>query len=290
VTRTLGAGLTAHIATRKTRLATCVLFDLRDGTSLGITDHDRDLTANIGDSPSILFRADVGVIPSAISMSIGLSTDNMEVTGPISATVTRAAVLGGRFKGARVRVLAVNWSDTSQIARLLAGRVSEAEVKGGAFTLQVRSAADAYNQVIGRALTPLCSHDFGVGQCQAVPAEYQAQVISVTDDMHFRVAWTSSPAPEAANVLNGEVSFTSGALIGTLPIEVFRLTGSPGDTIELYQPAVEAPQVGDTLTVKEGCVKTREACKAFGQILNFGGFPDLVGTDAYVKFPNPGGG
>ena len=116
-------------------------------------------------------------------------------------------------------------------------------------------------------------------------ATYGATVASVTDDLRFAVTWTGS-APAAADIRDGLVTFTSGALVGCLPVEVFDLTG--GATIEVYQPLAEAPQVGEALTVTEGCDKLRETCKAKGQILNFGGFPDLTGTDAYVKFPVPG--
>jgi uncharacterized phage protein (TIGR02218 family) len=294
VTRTLDAGLTAHLATKKTTLSLCVLFDLRDGTSLGITDHDQDITVSLGDSPSVLFRADVGAIPSAISLAIGLDADNFEVTGPLGDTVTRAAVKGGRYLRARARLFDVNWSDTSQIARIMAGKVAEASIDGGAFTFTVRSGADALNQAIGRVLSPQCSNEFGVlnlphSRCQAVPTLYEAEVIAVTDDLRFRVSWTTSPAPDAADdVLGGKVEFTSGALAGTLPVEVFNLSGSPLDTIEVYQPLAEAPQVGDLLTVEEGCDKLRATCKLKGQILNFAGFPDVIGTDAYLKFPNPG--
>lgn len=294
MTRTLVAGLTSHLATGKTRLSRCVLLDLRDGTALGITDHDQDLTVSLGDSPSALFRADVGAIPSAASLSIGLDSDSFEVTGPIGSTVTRAAVKGGRYLRARARLFDVNWSDTTQIARIMAGKVAEAKIEGGAFTFTVRSSTDALNQTIGRVLSPQCSNEFGVlslpqSRCQAVPTVYEAEVIAVTDDLRFRVSWTSSPAPTAAtDVLGGKVEFTSGDLAGTLPVEVFSLSGSPLDTIETYQPLAEVPEIGDTLTVEEGCDKLRATCKLKGQILNFSGFPDVVGTDAYVKFPNPG--
>lgn len=295
MTRTLGAGLTAHLATKKTRLSRCVLLDLRDGTSLGITDHDQDLTVNIGSSPSNLFRADVGAIPSAISLSRGLDTDSIEVTGPLGATVTRAAVKGGRYIRARARVFDVNWSDTSQIARLLAGKVAECRIDGGAFRLTIRSHTDALNQTIGRVLSPQCSHEFAVfdpprSRCQAIASEYQAQVAAVTDDLTFQVTWTSSPAPDAEDVRNGKIRFTTGELANLPPVEVFNLSGSPLDTIETFYPLAELPQVGDLLTVEEGCDKLRSTCKLKDQMVNFGGFPDVVGTDQFLKYPNPGSG
>lgn len=294
MTRTLGAGLIAHLATKKARLSRCVLFDLRDGTSLGITDHDQDLTVSLGSSPSQLFRSDVGAIPSAISLSIGLDSDSFEVTGPLGDTVTRAAVKGGRYLRARARLFDVNWSDTSQIARIMAGKVAETKIEGGAFTFSVRSSVDALNETIGRILSPQCSNEFGVydpphSRCQATPTVYSAQIVAVTDDLRFQVAWTSSPAPDAAaDVRNGKVTFTSGELAGTLPVEVFNLSGSPLDTIEVYQPLADLPAIGDLLTVEEGCDKLRTTCKLKDQMVWFAGFPDVVGTDAYVKFPNPG--
>jgi uncharacterized phage protein (TIGR02218 family) len=295
VTRTIGAGLATHIATGKTRLSRCVLFDLRDGTSLGITDHDKDLSVALGDSPATTFRADVGALPSAVSLSLGFDADNFEVTGPIGSVVTRTAIIGGRFNRARVRLFDVQWDNTTRYVRLMAGRVTGAKVEGGRFTLEIRSAVDALNQTIGRVISPQCSNDFAVfdppfSRCQATAQTWAAAVTAVTDDMRVQVAWTDSPAPEASDVLNGLVEFTTGSLAGALPVEVFSLTGSPLDDIEVYQPLVEPPEVGDMLIVTEGCDKLRTTCKLKGQILNFAGFPDLVGTDAYVKFPNPGAG
>lgn len=293
--RTLDAGMVAHLATGKTKLSRCLRLDLRDGTTIGITDHDTDLTVSLGDSPAEIYEAGTGVVPSAVSLSLGLEADNLEARGPINELITRAAVIGGRFQAARARLFDVRWDSPTHLIRLLSGKVSTSRVEGGEFILEVRSASDAYNQTIGRVLSPYCSHDFGVldpprSRCQAVPAQYQAQVATITDDLHIRVSWTSSPAPTlAGDVCNGTVSFDSGALAGTLPVEVFNLSGSPLDSLELYQPLVEAPQVGDLLTVTQGCDKLRETCKGFGQIKNFGGFPDLVGTDKYVKFPNPAG-
>lgn len=286
MTRTIGAGLTSHLATGRTKLSRCVRLDLRDGSSIGITDHDSDLSVNLGDG-ALTYSADIGVAPSAILLSLGLDADSLDLSGPLADPFTRPGVLGGRFSQARARVFDVRWDSPTQYLRLLEGKVTSAKVEGGSFTLQVRSKVDLYNQTIGRVLSPQCSHDFGRGQCQAVPQVWTGVVASVTDDMRFTVSW-DSPAPDVAEALNGLIEFTTGELLGCLPVEVFLLSGSPPSDIEVYQPLVEAPQVGDTLTITEGCDKLRETCKTKGQMLNFGGFPDLIGTDDYVKFPTPG--
>lgn len=283
--KTIISPLAAHIATRRTRLSRCLRLDLRDGTTIGITDHDKDLAVDLGDG-AVTYRADVGAIPSAVSTVLGFEVDSLDVSGPVGAVITAEAILGGRFRHARARLFEVRWDAPTQFYALLAGRVAEARPDGGRFTLQIRSAADAYSQTIGRVITPYCSHDFGLGQCQAVPETWAAEVTAVHSALRFDAAFGTG-GPDAADVRNGLVSFESGDLAGTLPVEIFNLSG---DTLELYHLLVEAPQVGDLLTVTQGCDKTRTACKGFGQILNFGGFPEVPGSDAYLPVPTPGAG
>ncbi len=54
--RTLGAGLTTHLATRSHQRAYMLLLDLIDGTTLGVTDHDKPLDFDIGDGV-VTYRA-----------------------------------------------------------------------------------------------------------------------------------------------------------------------------------------------------------------------------------------
>ncbi len=234
----------------------------------------------------LTYQADTGIVPSAVALSIGLEADNLEARGPLGSLVTAEAVIGGRFNQARARLFDVKWDSPALIMELLAGKVTLAKVEGGQFIFEIRSAADAFNQTIGRVISPTCSHDFGIAQCQATPLTWPATVTAVTDDLRFTVNWATSPIPTATDIRNGLVAFDTGALAGTLPIEVFDYAAG---VIDLYQPLAEAPQIGDTLTVTEGCDKTRDTCKLKGEILNFGGFPDLTGTDAYVKLAVPGG-
>lgn len=283
--RTLPPALAAHIATGRTTLARCLRLDLVDGTALGITDHDQDISVDLGDG-ALSYSAATGALPSAIGLALGLDADSLEVSGPLTGDFTRAAVVGGRFNRAAVRIFDANWAAPAQFARLLKGKVANPKVDGGRFTLEVRCNTDAFNQTIGRVLSPQCSHEFGVfdpprSYCQATRAAYAATVASVTDAMAFTVAWTGA-AP--TDVDGATLAFTAGALAGLRDIELFALTGA---AIETFLPLAEAPAIGDALTVYEGCAKSRDACKAKGQILNFGGFPDLIGTDQYLKFPVP---
>ena len=219
MSRTLGGPLASHIATRAHTRCAMLRLDLRDGTSIGITDHDRDLTFDLGDG-AISYSAATGILPSDVKLSAGFDADNFEVTGPIADLVTREAVLGGRFNRARARLFQVNWrSLASGVIKILAGDVADARVEGGKFVLAITSDIARFNQVIGSVITPYCSADFGDARCGFTPEEISATVSAVTSDLSFTVTFTGSYANDYFNA--GQVEFTSGALSGTAPVEIF---------------------------------------------------------------------
>lgn len=290
MTRTVPASIATKLTNKHPTLARCLRLDLRDGTSIGITDHDRDLSVNLGDG-AITYSSDTGALPSDVSLSMGFEVDNFEVTGPVGDDFTLAALLGGRFDRARARLFDVDWQAPGNYVPLLKGRVAEARVEAGAFVMSVRSDVEAYNQAVGRVMSPYCTHDYGDARCQAVVPTFPATVATVTDELTFSVTFTGS-TPTAGQASFGTVEFLTGALAGTLPIEVFSLAAG---TITLFAPAAEPPQVGDTLTLSGGCSKLRSSddvnvvtCLTNANVENFGGFPDAPGSADVLKYAVPG--
>ena len=89
-----------------TTLALCWRVERRDGVTIGITAHDRDLEID-----GLVYRAAPGMMPSAISRSANLDADSMDVTGALtSAAIGEADLLAGRWDGARVTLFATDWS------------------------------------------------------------------------------------------------------------------------------------------------------------------------------------
>jgi uncharacterized phage protein (TIGR02218 family) len=279
--RTIGAGLTAHIAQTAHTRCTMLRLDLTDGTSIGITDHDLDLSFDLGDG-AITYDAETGIFPSDVTLASGLEADNYEVSGPIGDTVTLAALLGGRFNRARARLFMVNWKSlASGSIPLMAGNVSEARPEGGKFIFEIRSDADRFNQPIGRLITPYCPGDHATC-CVQIADELATTLSAVVDEFHITVAAAIDPADYA----NGKLWFTGGALAGTLPVEI---VGGSGSTLELFAPLPATPSNGDALTLKEGCDRTRAMCRdRFDNVINFRGFPEVPGSDQVLKVPVPG--
>jgi uncharacterized phage protein (TIGR02218 family) len=296
VSRTLSPGMVTALGKRTLTLAAMLRLDLADGTTLAFTDHDRTLSVDLGDGLAT-FYPDTGILPSDLSLSTGFEADEIEISGPVvdAATqpwhITRAAVIGGRFDGARARIFMVDWASlASGPIRLMQGFVTRGEVAGGRFKLTIRSDISRFEQEVGRIITAYCDADFGDARCGATPVTEAATVTSVTDERGFTVSFVSSFVDDFFN--RGTAAFTSGALAGTRPVEVRSF--SAAGVIELFMPLAELPEVGDTLTLRQGCFdpatrtsKTRAACMTFANIANFRGFPDVPGSDQALRYPNP---
>jgi len=283
--RTISAPMATHLAGDAHTRCRMLRLDLKDGTSIGISTHDKPILFDLGDG-AILYDPATGILPSAISLSEGFDTDNCEVSGPIADVVTLAAVKGGRFNRARARLFDVNWKALSQgPIRYMGGDVGDARVEGGKFVLTLRSDMDRFNQTIGRILTPYCTADLGDAQCQATFVSITGTVTAVTDSMRCTVSFAGSYADDFFNA--GKVQFTTGALAGTAPVEIF--TWTAGGALVLFMPLAAAPQIGDTLTISQGCPKTRDACRdTFNNIEHNRSFPDVPGSDQVLKYPVPG--
>ena len=287
MSRTLSAGLTTHLAGRSHTRCNMLLLDLEDGSTVAITDHDNDLTYDIGDGDET-YVSGTGILTSNVALSCGLDADNYEVTGPIGDTVTLEAVMGGRFNRAVARLFQVNWKDLTQGAiKLLKGTIAEARVVGGKFTFEIRSDVDRLNQTVGRTLANQCDADFADQvRCFATATEVVGTVTAVTDAMRFTVSFTGSYADDFFN--KGTVTALTGDLAGTQPVEIYDWTSA--GAITLFAPLVEAPGVGDTFTVRNGCGKSREDCMAHNAIVWFRGFPEIPGSDQVMKPAIPGQG
>ena len=288
--RTLGANLTTHLATTAHTRCKMLRLALKDGSILAVTDHDRELSFDIGDGAET-YSPETGITPSDLSLSVGLGGDDMEITGPLVDTateawhVTKTAILGGRFDDAVAHYFQVNWNALADGAiKLLKGRVVLAEIEGGRFKLTIHSEASKFSQEIGRIITPYCDADFGDARCGYSITPLSATVTAATSLRQITVSFTGTYANDYFN--KGTVTFTSGALNGTRPVEVSDWTSA--GVITLWTELAELPEIGDTLQLRQGCDKTRAACMAYSNILNFRGFPDVPGTDQVLRYPNPG--
>lgn len=294
MTRPTPAPLATVLAGSAPLVGECLILAAKDGTRAGFTTLDTAQSVDLGLGAGAESCAS-GMVLSAVTLSVGLDASFAEVSGPLGPVLTPAAVDGGKWDDADAWLVQVS-PGTAGFAPLLRGKVREARSEDLRFVLEVRNQADALNQSRFRQLTPFCTADFGDAECGYPVVPVAATVTAVTDAMRFSVSLSGTFANGFFN--RGKATFTSGALNGVVADNVFAWTsgGAGAGSLVLFEPLAQAPGVGDTLELRQGCAKIRKSgdpavptCLGYANVLNFRGYPDVPGSDQVLRYPNPGG-
>lgn len=280
--KVLPAALDAHLQTGATTLCWCWRLTRGDGQRLGFTDHDKDLVFD-----GTTFEAAAGFTASDIRDGIGLSVDNLEVSGALSSlSLSEDDLAAGRYDEARVEIFRVNWQSTAQRVLMRSGSLGEVKRSGQAFSAEVRGLAHYLQQPKGRLYQLTCDADVGDAKCKVnlnlTAYKGTATILSAVTARRFTVSGLSAFAHEFFT--RGLVTFTSGPALGQ-KIEVKAHSKIAGVvTIELWSEAEGPPVAGNVFTVTAGCDKRLATCSArFSNAANFHGFPHMPGNDFLTK-------
>lgn len=277
-----------HLATGLTHVCQCWAIKRRDGVVLGFTDHDRVLAFD-----GITFVAESGMTARALSHTTGLSVDNTEAVGVLTAdAVTEADIAAGRYDQAEVTVWLVCWDDVSARKVKFRGTMGEITRNGGQFQVDLRGLAEALNQPQGRSYLKTCSAVLGDRSCGVntkTDAAYVAEVIvdRDTDGQTFDLA-TLVPF-NADWFKDGFLEVMTGAAKGlSATIKADQLNGTRREIL-LWQPLGLPIAVGDELRLVAGCDKRAQTCREkFTNLANFQGFPHIPGDDWLMAVPRSG--
>jgi uncharacterized phage protein (TIGR02218 family) len=276
--KALSAALQAHLETGTTTLCWCWRLKRKDGVTFGFTDHDHALTFD-----GTTFEASSGFTASDITDSLGLSVDNLEVTGALSSvTLNDDDLAAGRYDDAGVEIFRVNWQSPGDRLLMRSGSLGEVRRTGNAFAAEVRGLAHYLQQPKGRLYQLSCDADLGDVRCgvnvNVAAFKGTATITKVISARRFEVSGLAAAAHDFFT--RGLAVFTSGPATG-LKIEVKAHAKIAGVvTVELWSAAEGPPAVGNAFTVTAGCDKRIETCRArFANALNFRGFPDMPGND-----------
>ena len=258
-----------------TSLAFCWRVERRDGAGFGLTSHDATLA--IG---GVDYGAEPGMLPAAIERGLGIKESDAEVSGAITSTALEAADLVlGRWDGARVRLVAVDWeSPDADVLSLLAGEIGEVRIEDDSFKAGLRGAAAK----LARSICPETS-----SECRAELGDKQCRV-----DMAGRVRRCVVVAVEANGLLLdqtigddflwGKARFLSGENTGLASVTV----AVDGDRIELRDTMRGTIVTGDRIELRHGCDKRfATCCDRFDNAVNFRGEPHLPGNDLLTRYP-----
>jgi len=256
-------------------IAFCWRIARRDGVTLGLTGHDRDLAFD-----GLRFRAAPGMVPSAVRRESGLDAGTGDVGGALAADAIRADDLAaGRWDGAEVTLWAVDWTEPARRTELNRGRLGAVELTERGFTAELRGAAARLDRPCAEETAPECRAELGDRRCRAAMAGRRRFARVVSAEGAELVLDAAEPAPDAWGY--GRLRWFGGANAG-LEEAVARSDGA-AVTLRVPPPFPTAP--GDLVEVGEGCDRSLETCATrFGNAANFRGEPFLPGIDLLTRY------
>jgi uncharacterized phage protein (TIGR02218 family) len=273
--------LAAHLQQSVTTLAWCWKITRTDQVTTGYTSFDQNLTID-----GLTYKAATGFFPSAIAQSNQLDVDNQELNSVLDDDGIREQdLVGGKYDFARMDLFLVNYLDLpSSLALnpprhvlLISGVFGEVSHSDRSFKVEARSKAQLLAQKIVEQTSPTCRYRFGDADCTVDMSPYQHsfEVVSIAEN---RIIEVGPDFYEPSGYFDqGELTFESGANEGiTYTIQRWDLDTR---TIALFETAYYPILLGNGFSAIAGCDKTLDACKRYGNFLNFGGEPHVPGAD-----------
>ena len=280
--------LQAKLDSGATTLCRCWLVVRNDGQTIGFTNHDGDVTFD-----GTTFMAGTGLDAGAIEASTGLSVDNTQAVGALSATgLTREDVLAGVYDGARVEQWLVDWSDTDLRLLLFKGTLGEIQRGDSTFSAEIRGVAEALNKPVGRSFMYECDAVLGDARCRfdTETPGYFVDVVVSTAEARRKIRIDGIVSFAEGWFENGRAEWTSGANAGVTSMVKLDIPAGISRDIEFFQETPFEINPGDALTVFAGCDKRPDTCRLkFLNFPNYRGFPQMPGEDWVSTYPTSGG-
>ena len=271
-----------------TTICRCWQLVRKDDVTFGFTDHDRDLAFG-----GQVYLAGSGMDASALDSSTGLSVDNGQAVGALSAVgLQDADILAGKFDRAEVVQWLVNWDDVTVREMVFRGTLGEVRRGATAFEVELRSLAEGLNKPQGRGYVPSCDAVLGDARCGVdLGIAGRVETVSVQKPVNARrMLLDGIPAADSGWFANGHLRWVSGANAGVTSIVKVDVAGADTRDVELWEELRAPVQVGDTAELVVGCDKRHGTCAAkFSNLLNFRGFPTIPGQDWVTDFPRSDG-
>ncbi len=275
--KTQSVALAAARQLGSTTFAWCWKVTRQDTQVFAFTSCSRSLIID-----GITYEAATGFTPSAIAGRADLSVDNLEVMGFLdSASITEDDLYAGFWDGAEVEIFEVNFRDLTMGRMILrTGTIGQVQSGRNSFKAEIRGLMQQMQQPTGGTYEPACRHQLGDSRC-TVDLEALRVTGTITAVTSVRVTFTDTGRTEADDYFGGgNLTFTSGLNEG-VTIEVSSFAS------DVFTLALQAPftiAVGDTYSVVPGCRKrfTEDCVTKYSNGVNFGGFPDIPGSDKVI--------
>jgi uncharacterized phage protein (TIGR02218 family) len=257
-----------------TTLALCWRLLRRDGVALGFTSHDRALVLD-----GLTYASAPGMLPSAVVQTDGVEVDSLDIGGALTAdAITAADLAAGRWDGAAVALLLLDWQAPSAGALVLArgtlGAVAVGQGNDAGFSASVQGPTAALAAMATATCSPECRAELGDARCRvSMRGRVQQVTVSAVDGARLRCDVV------AADHVEGRLRVLAGAHAGLDR----RIIAVDGDWLVLDAALDVAP--GSLIRLWQGCDKQFATCRdRFGNAANFRGEPHVPGGDMLARY------
>ncbi len=274
--RILPSSMRTSIDQGVTHFCHCWHITRRDGTVLGLTNHDDDVVFK-----DVRFHAEAGITLSALDARLGLDAARPEAEGVLHNGYLQADDLAaGLYDAAQFDLWLVDWQAPENRLLLMVGQFGAVRLEGDRFAVRLQPTGDGFNQPRGRLFQKLCDAALGDKRCRALvtvaPFQIEAEVLRVTGALLVIAAQS-----HAADWFAHGTIITHGGRRLTVRADVKTDTERH---LHLWQDATALVQVGDLVQVRSGCDKQISTCKAkFSNVINYQGFPDLSDDKVLIE-------
>ncbi len=253
-------------------------LERRDGVTLGFTSHDCDVEVD-----GLHLRAAPGIAPSAITETLGIETDGLDVRGAITADAIRADdLLAGRWDGARLVIFLFDWTDPASGRHIIGtGELGAISHSGDNFEAEFKGPAAKLDRAVAPFTSPGCRAAFCDAACglNAARFTHHAKVAAVSAN-HLTLA--QSLAVPANALAFGQLRWLDGPNCGL----VSDIVENDASTITLLSSPAFPVAAGSRVRLIEGCDKSIAMCSGrFANAVNFRGEPYLPGNDLLTRYP-----
>ncbi len=255
-------------------LAWCWRLSRRDGVTLGLTSHDRDLFLD-----GLVYRAAPGMKPSAIETRDSLDAATMDIDGAIASDAIAARDLdAGRWDGAKLELFLADWTAPEvapvTVARGFLGTITR---RGAGFSAELKGVTQLLDRPVCPATSPSCRAMLGDAACRVdlAPLTHMRRVVAVAG----RVVTLDAEAPHMAS---GELLWVEGRNCGLAS----PIIAAEGAQLHLAEAPLFAPDAPVRVRLTEGCDKQLGTCRdRFANAVNFRGEAHLPGNDLLTRYP-----
>jgi uncharacterized phage protein (TIGR02218 family) len=258
-----------------TSMALCWRLERRDGAGIGLTSHDRPLVLE-----GTMFEPAPGMMPAAITRSLGLEPSSSEVAGALSSDALEESDLAlGRWDGANLQLTVIDWSDTAtDPIALLGGEIGAVAIKDEDFAADLTGAAARLDDPVCPATSPECRAHFGDKACRIDLAgrTLSANIVGINGaELTFDQLLDD-------RFVFGRLRYMSGRNCGITSV-ILAVNGAVVQVRDLPRAPVDA---GCRVELREGCDKRFATCVSrFDNAVNFRGEPHLPGNDLLTRYP-----